>query len=363
MIPAASGGQGPFQSTPRDLDSTEAVSADTGSGAPRSADAAVSVSDGAGPIQPSLRIPGDVAGLLRIAAFCLYGVFLTTVVPLFLPPRLLDPAWQLLAINTLFSSSPFPLLATCCLLLGRSPDPRALVASRLLKGRLRLASRLASLGFILLVPLQASALWRAGIRAEVPANRLISTLTVVRAEIQASRTTNELNAALSKLPGTPKLPANFNVPIPDFQAATNQRLSQDISAQKRQQSDRVRNRRLVDAFNLAKNSILASLLSIFFAAAAAVPIRRPSLPRLNLIQPLKKLRSRLTKRKTQAEYIEKLRRHSRSRQTRSNPLQDLIQWIETGRSQRRRRAQARKLQGRRTQQISRARSRDGDRSS
>lgn len=271
---------------------------------------------------PSLSsgIPEEVAALLRIAAFCLYGVFLTSVVPLFLPPRLLDPAWQLLAINTLFSASPFPLLATCCLLLGRSADPRMLGELHLLRGRMRLASRLASLGFVLLVPLQVSALWRTGIQAEVPTNRLISTLSVVRAEIQSSRSLGELNVALAKLPGNPRLPANFNLPIPDFQKATSQRLAQDIENQRRQQSVRVRNRSLVDAFNLAKNTVLSALLSVFFAAAAGVPIRLPVLLRMSRLQ-----------------------------QIGGNLFENWMEWGEERREQRRRRAYVRHLQQQRRQ--------------
>lgn len=302
-----------------------------------------------------------MAGLLRIAAFCLYGVFLTSVVPLFLPPRLLDPAWQLLAINTLFTASPFPLLATCCLLLGRSPDPRAVLTSRMLQGGMRLAARLASIGFVLLVPLQISALWRVSILAEVPANRLISTLTSARTEIQSSLTLAELNTALAKLPGNPKLPANFNLPIPDFQKATIQRLSQDLAIQKQQQSQRIRNRRLVDAFNLAKNAVLAALLSVFFAAAAGVPIRRPAQPQLKGFQPFKTLRAALEKRRSKRDYQAKLRELSRSRQRRGNLINDVLKWIETGNSQRRRRAQARQLEGRRREYKAGTRSRDGDR--
>lgn len=365
MNPAASGQQDPSQDISRDADSNEVVSVDARSGGSRSADPDIAGSNGPGPVQPSLRIAGDVAGLLRIAAFCLYGVFLTTVVPLFLPPRLLDPAWQLLTVNTLFSASPFPLLATCCLLLGRSPDPRAAATSRLLVGRLRLGSRLASLGFVLLVPLQISALWRAGILAEVPSNRLISTLSAVRTEIEVSRTRDELNTALAKLPGSPKLPANFNLPIPDFQKATSQRLSQDISAQKRQQSERIRNRRLVDAFNLAKNSVLAALLSIFFAAAAGVQIRRPSRMPARRFQPFKGLRAALEKRSKNRDFAQQLRQYDRLRQQkqrRSNPFRDLVEWIETGRMQRRRRAEARQIEAKRVQQNSRSSPRGGDRS-
>jgi len=329
----------------------------------------VAPNDGAGQVPQSLRISGDVAGLLRIAALCLYGVFLTSVVPIFLPPRLLDPSWQLLAINTLISASPFPLLATCCLLLGRSPDPRALATSRLLQGRLRLAARLASLGFVLLVPLQMSALWRAGIQAEVPANRLISTLSAVRTEIQSSRTVAELNTALAKLPGNPKLPANFNLPIPDFQKATTQRLNQDLSIQTQQQSLRIRNRRLLDALNLAKTVVIAALLSVFFAAAAAVPIRRPALPRVKGSQPFKKLGAALEQRTSKRDLSNKLRQHARQHQQRQRGISlvsGFLQWIEVGCTQQRRRAHARQIERMRRQQnkaAKRSRSRDGDRPS
>jgi hypothetical protein len=288
-----------------------------------------------------------MSGLLSIAAFCLYGVFLTSVVPIFLPPRLLDPAWQLLAINTLFSASPFPLLATCFLLLGRSADPRAMDHLHLLHGGMGRASRLASLGFVLLVPLQVSALWRTGFLAEVPTNRQISTLSVVRAEIQSSRNQGELNVALAKLPGSPKLPANFNLPIRDFQNATSKRLAQDIEIQKRQLGERVRNRSLADAFNIAKNSILSSLLSVFFAAASGVPIRRPAIPRLNIFQWCKNLLDDLEESRRRAEYLDRQRRLSLHQQNPWDIIQNLFQRLEESREQRRRRAYVRQLEHRR----------------
>ncbi|QPN63281.1 hypothetical protein [Synechococcus sp. CBW1004] len=364
LNPAEPRQPGPSQYALREADSPPDLSldADYSSTAAGGADSAAA-SDAERSPQPSLRIPSEVAGLLRIAAFCLYGVFLTSVVPLFLPPRLLDPAWQLLVVNTLFSAAPFPLLATCCLLLGHAPDPNVPAASRLLRGRLRLASRLASIGFVLLIPLQASALWRIGLLAEVPANRLISTLSAVRAEIESSRTTEELNTALVKLPGNPKLPADFNLPIPDFQKVTIERLSQDLSNQKQQQSQRIRNRRLTDASNLVKNSVLGALLSVFFAAAAAVPIRTPSLPRLKAGQPFRTLREALEKRRSKRDHLEKLRRHARQQQRRSNLITGILQWIETGQSQRRRKAHARQLENQRRQQGKAGQPRrDGDRS-
>lgn len=302
-------------------------------------------------------IPEEVAALLRIAAFCLYGVFLTSVVVLFLPPRLLDPAWQLLSINTLFSASPFPLLATCCLLLGRSADPRMMGEFHLLRGRMRLASRLASFGFVLLVPLQVSALWRTAILAEVPTNRLISTLSVVRAEIQSSRSQGELNAALAKLPGNPRLPANFNLSILDFQKATSQRLAQDIEIQKRQQGERVRNRSLMDAFNLAKNSVLATLLSVFFAAAAGVPIRFPTLLRIsrfqqivgNLLEAWREWRDEKREQRRRRAYARNLPRISRLQQIGGNIRANWMEWLEERREHKRRRAYVRHLQQQRRQ--------------
>ena len=292
-----------------------------------------------------IRIPAEAIRLLRIAAICLYGVFLLSLLPLFLPPALLDPNWQIQAINAIFSSAPFPLLASCFLMIsGRGAAETDSVLK--LRRRLRLGSRLASIGFVLLVPLLISCTWRLGLRAEIPPNRLIATLTAARSEILSSSSVNELNAALAKLPGNPKLPPNFNLPIPDFQKATAARLDQDLKLQKQQQQARIQARRLGDTILIIRNSLLAALFAVFFAAAGGVPIRRPQLPPLKQLLPTKAIGSLLPRRNPNRDYLEKLRQMSRKRQGSplSRAFKRFLESIETGRRQRRARARAVKQQ-------------------
>jgi hypothetical protein len=84
---------------------------------------------------------------------------------------LIDPAWQMALFGSLQSLSSLPLIGTCLLLVG--PDLQ-IDSIRQRLGWMCNACALACIGFLLLIPPQASAMWRLAILAEVPANRTIT---------------------------------------------------------------------------------------------------------------------------------------------------------------------------------------------
>lgn len=290
---------------------------------------------------PATVIPPQVQMLLRTAAWCLYGIFLFNLIVLFLPPRLLAPEWQLLLVNSLLSQAPYALLGTCCLVLGTCGLPGQ---DALLKGRLRLLARLASLGFVLIIPLQLSASWRLATLAEVPANRLISTLRSVRREIQTSRYATELNTALSKLPGSPRLPNRPGLSLTTFKQAANRRLSQDLELQLSQQRQRIANRRYTDAITTARTALLALLLALFFATAAHGAVPLPSREAIRALNPVNRIAQALEEWNRRRQVAESLRQSRNRPQEQGQRLRQLLARLEAIRMQRRSLARARQFE-------------------
>jgi hypothetical protein len=88
--------------------------------------------------------------------FVLFGTFLLGAL---LPPSLLDPAWQLRLIGVLINTAAFPLVGLAMIYVGAEMAPH----SEPLASQRRLYARFASFavaGFLLLIPLQAWALWQ-----------------------------------------------------------------------------------------------------------------------------------------------------------------------------------------------------------
>jgi hypothetical protein len=104
-------------------------------------------------------LTASALGVLRPATWVLFGIFLSSVLFRSLPPRLIDPLWQISFISTLVDMGGYALLGVVVLSVavllapGEWPLRRELV-------RVRRLSRFAALGFLLLVPLLVSALWR-----------------------------------------------------------------------------------------------------------------------------------------------------------------------------------------------------------
>jgi cytochrome b561 len=95
----------------------------------------------------------------RLAALAmgLCGLFMATILPLLLSPRLLDPQWQLQISRTLSSQGVVALLGCALLHLAADLQPQSPRLTRLRSTMAALALP-ASLGFLLLIPLDGWAL-------------------------------------------------------------------------------------------------------------------------------------------------------------------------------------------------------------
>jgi len=225
------------------------------------------------------RLQQDPSKILRFAALGLYVLFACNLLSGFLPLRLIDPTWQLSAIRSLESLAFLPLTATSLLLLGSDLK----VKENQLLGLIRRGAALACIGFLLLIPLQATAMWRLGILVEIPASRTIATITAARSEIGSSQNLAELNAGLAKLPGAPKLPPGFSQPLDAIRQDMQLKLGADLEKLRSDQQQRVAARKFSEFLVFIRGLILDLVFASFFGTVAGftLPRFKVNLPQLN----------------------------------------------------------------------------------
>ncbi len=100
-----------------------------------------------------------VADRLALVALTLFAVYGAAVLASILPPRLLDPLWQLSSTRITVEAAPIPLLGLALLHLAAYLSPANLPLQRRRESLARLAVPV-SLAFLLIVPLQGQAVWR-----------------------------------------------------------------------------------------------------------------------------------------------------------------------------------------------------------
>lgn len=96
---------------------------------------------------------------LRAAALSLIGVFLVSVILRTLPPRLLDPLWQVSLTTALLDMGGYALLGVVVMTVAHLLEPDDASLRRQLRRVTRICG-VAALGYLLLVPLLLSALVR-----------------------------------------------------------------------------------------------------------------------------------------------------------------------------------------------------------
>lgn len=111
-----------------------------------------------------------VADRLALVALALFAVYLVAVLASILPPRLLDPLWQLSSTRVTVEAAPIPLLGLALLHLAAYLCPANLPLQRRRDAMARLAVPV-SLAFLLIVPLQGQAVWRSYQRSNAVADQ------------------------------------------------------------------------------------------------------------------------------------------------------------------------------------------------
>jgi hypothetical protein len=203
----------------------------------------------------------------------LFAVFLVSVVAALLPPRPLDPLWQLQSINGLLQASVFPLLAMALLFMAAVVSGSERAGQRLSKARRFCVP--VSLAFLFLLPLQVSAQLRLGIRSDIPLDRRIGDLTQIRAAAQASQSLPELAEALRRLPGSPTLPPGFNRPVAQFRAEVVQQISSDLEDLRQRRRGQQLQRRLAQLGVFLRSGSLILVFAVLFASIGGRTLRLP----------------------------------------------------------------------------------------
>jgi len=197
------------------------------------------------PASPESTLPASpyLSRLLATLSLVLLVVFVAAVVTTALPPRLLDPAWQLALIAAIITNAPLVLIGTLMLPLALGFDP----INPRLRARwnaLRRWALPAALGFLLLIPLQGYAAWRlqrtVTTALDQQTTRTSKQFFELRRAIDSATTHEELQTRLRQLFGRNAglSPAERKMPMAELrtmlQARAEQasnRLMQQIEAQ------------------------------------------------------------------------------------------------------------------------------------
>ena len=222
------------------------------------------------PISTPITTDSSLAGVLEARSLARLGLFLATVVVGAWPPMILDPQWQLSFSAGLINNASLAVVGALLtpLALAFHPGSDRLRSRRNAFRRLALA---AAIGFLLLIPLQASAGWRLYRSVTSTAEQQISQsarkLTEVRQAIATATSPQELQAKLNQLVGNNAglTPTQLRTPIDQLRqellARADQalnRLQQRIEAQSSFKPDR-----------LIKETIRISLSSLFYSVGFA----------------------------------------------------------------------------------------------
>lgn len=153
--------------------------------------------------------------LARIAT-ALFVVFAAVVIAAALPPRLLDPTWQLRVTGALVNNGTIPVLGVVLMWLAGVLHPGS---GRLRARRDRIAAlaAAAAIGYLLLIPLQAYAVWNGVSSASRGQSRQLKTaidrITVMRQAVKQAGSTAELQSRLRVLQGPALPPSDATRPI------------------------------------------------------------------------------------------------------------------------------------------------------
>ncbi len=170
--------------------------------------------------------------MLGVAANALLAIFVAALLRNILPLQLLVPTWQLRFTGAMIDNAIYPLIALVLLHLAAFLDPE----DRRVQARYETISRLAipaALGFLLLIPLQASATWSgldSANQAQQEQRRTIQNkFASVRLVINSARTTADLRSGLESLQGQPiadKGGTDFSQPLPQLRQTLLTRLDE-----------------------------------------------------------------------------------------------------------------------------------------
>ncbi len=161
----------------------------------------------------------QAADSLQWIAYALILVFLAQVITAIFPIAFIQPQWMVRFSGALRATASLPLLALGLLMVANTIDAEVSPSSKQINWMRRFAT-LASLGFLLLIPLQSYGTVK-GINAQVEERQAeLKKVLAAVPQIQKAQTETELRRAIIAIPGGEQLasrPLGGNVPtVRDF---------------------------------------------------------------------------------------------------------------------------------------------------
>lgn len=217
--------------------------------------------------------PTNQLAPLRLSwvALVLFVLFGTIVIGAALPPKLLDPSWQLALFSAVVNTAGFPLVGMGLLHLAADLDP----TNEALRNQRHLCARLAvpvALGFVMMVPLQAYSLWYQSSTVlggrEAQLARAEQAITSLRQAVEGATSTTDLQKRLQAINRPPLSPAEQAMPLPVLKLQTKAALER-AEAALRQERQRLPRTGVFPLLQISlRNGIACLALALGFAALA-----------------------------------------------------------------------------------------------
>jgi len=235
--------------------------------------------------------PRLLASRFQVFGCCLLLAYGLLVIRAALPVQLLNPAWQVAATSVLVDQAPIALVGLALLYLAEflDPDNFRLQARVAWMGRLAI---LASLGFLLLVPLRAYNIWSLPRAVDSAQERRIDNASArldrMRRAVRTASSKEDLTAQWREL-SIPALPAALQAqPLPVIRAQLNRTFTQ-MEASLEQQRQQVQSKN-APTQTMALANGRQMLASLFYALAFAAGGQRSRSPFSFLDDLLQRLR-------------------------------------------------------------------------
>lgn len=221
--------------------------------------------------------PSEAAFVLQWLAVALLLAYLISVLAAIYPFALLDPAWQQAFCDNVRGGASFPAVACGLFVVALQFDPLV----QPLQGQLVTLRRLAlvaSIGFLLLIPLQAHAGFALLQQAKEQDLGAVRELAVVIQNLRNATSEPGLRQAIAGLPGAPRLEGRrFNAPFESVRDS----LVRQLEPQMREAEARVRrqakSRLPATVYRTIREAVMAGAFALGFAAFGQPGLGQPTL--------------------------------------------------------------------------------------
>jgi len=217
------------------------------------------------------------ARILAAASSCFLAVFLAAALAAMMPIRITDPTWQLGVISSLVNNGGFALISLVLLHFASHLEP----ANGRWQARcitFRQLAIAATLGFLLVVPLQAFATWKAKAAFEaattVQQSQVAQRFKVLGEAIRTAPTLGDLQGRLRQLNGPTLQAADLGQPLPQLRQQLLVALQQ-AESRVRAQVPEIDPERM---WGFMKESVRVMLSALAFAFAFGAAARQPGAP-------------------------------------------------------------------------------------